>query len=73
MVGIQELEDIKGMDDDTLLKEFEDLIRNGAGPGFLLVRWMRKEILKRMDKKLEKSGCKEMYPDKEAAYDALAH
>ena len=50
VVEIKEYEEIKKMDDFTLLKEFENLISRGAGPDFLMVRWMRKEFLKRMNK-----------------------
>lgn len=38
------------MDNGTLIDVFEDLVRRGAGPGFFKVIWMRREILRRMDK-----------------------
>lgn len=50
VAAIKELEEIKQMDNETLMKEFEDFIRKGAGPSFLKVVWMRKEIIKRMEK-----------------------
>jgi len=47
-VKIREYEEIMEMNNDTLLEEFENDVRKGAGPNFLKVTWMRKEILKRM-------------------------
>lgn len=47
-VKIREYEKIMEMSNDTLIEEFEDDIRKGAGPYFLKITWMRKEILKRM-------------------------
>lgn len=47
---IKEYEEIKQMNDDALLEKFEELIRKGAGKEYLLIKWMRKEILKRMKK-----------------------
>jgi len=47
MLG-KEYEEIMEMNDGTLVEEFETSVRNGAGPDFLKVTWMRKEILKRM-------------------------
>jgi hypothetical protein len=39
---------IISLNNDELLKEFETLIKNGAGNGYIRLLWMRKEILKRM-------------------------
>lgn len=47
-VKIREYEEIMEMSDDTLVEEFENFVRKGAGPDFLKITWMRKEILKRM-------------------------
>lgn len=47
-VKIKEYEEIMEMSNDTLVEEFENSVRKGAGPNFLKVAWMRKEILKRM-------------------------
>ena len=47
-VKIKEYEEIRQMDDETLVKEFEDFVRKGVGSSFIKVIWMRKEILKRM-------------------------
>lgn len=41
---------IAQMDNKTLIDAFEDIIRKGAGPGFLKVIWMKREIMRRMDK-----------------------
>ena len=48
VVKIKDYEEIMEMSNDTLVEEFENTIRKGAGPYFLKVTWMRKEILKRM-------------------------
>jgi len=45
-----EVDKIKQMDNAALIGEFEDLLRKGAGPGFLKVIWMRKEIIRRMNR-----------------------
>ena len=47
-IKIKEYEKIMEMSNDELVEEFENDIRKGAGPYFLKVTWMRKEILKRM-------------------------
>lgn len=47
-VKIKEYEKILEMGNDDLVEEFENDVRKGAGPYFLKVTWMRKEILKRM-------------------------
>lgn len=49
-VMIKGYEEVKRMADEILVKEFEDLIRKGAGPDSLRVRWIRKEILRRLGK-----------------------
>lgn len=41
---------IAQMDNEALIDAFEDIIRKGAGPGFLKVIWMKREIMRRMDK-----------------------
>lgn len=48
VVKIKEYEKIKEMNNEALVEEFENFVRKGAGPDFLKVVWMRKEILKRM-------------------------
>lgn len=47
MVEAKEIED---MDNETLVNEFEQLIRNGAGYGYRRVLFMKKEMLKRMNR-----------------------
>lgn len=47
-VKIKEYEKIMEMNKETLVEEFENFVRKGAGSDFLKVVWMRKEILKRM-------------------------
>lgn len=48
--GLKEAKEIEKMNDETLLEAFEHLIRNGAGPGFRGVVFMKREMLKRMKK-----------------------
>lgn len=38
------------MDNNTLIDEFEELVRRGAGPGLFRVIWMRREIIRRMNR-----------------------
>lgn len=45
---LEEYVKIMHMDEQALVEEFEELIRNGAGPGHIRLVWMRKEILKRI-------------------------
>jgi len=40
---------IIALSNDNLLKEFETLVRNGSGIGYVRLVWMRKEIQKRMN------------------------
>lgn len=42
--------EIEDMTNETLVVEFEHLIRNGAGPGYRRVMFMKKEMLKRMNR-----------------------
>lgn len=48
--GLKEVREIEEMSDGTLVEAFEHLIRNGAGPGFRRVVFMKREMLKRMEK-----------------------
>lgn len=40
--------EIQHLNSEALLKRFEDMVRDGGGPMFVEVVWMRNEILRRM-------------------------
>ena len=46
----KELKKIEQMSNKTLIDEFEDIIRKGAGPGVFKLIWMKREIIRRMDR-----------------------
>jgi hypothetical protein len=48
--ALAEAKEIEDMDNITLVDEFERLIRNGAGHGYRRVVFMKKEMLKRMNR-----------------------
>ena len=54
--GLKEAKEIEEISDETLVDAFEHLIRNGAGPGVRRVEFMKREILKRMEKKEKEEG-----------------
>lgn len=46
----KEVNVIRQMDNEALIDAFEDFVRKGAGPGAFRLIWMRREIMRRMDK-----------------------
>lgn len=48
--ALAEAKEIEDMNNTTLVDEFECLIRNGAGPGYRGVIFMKREMIKRMDR-----------------------
>lgn len=48
--GLAEAKEIEDMSNETLVDEFEHLIRNGAGPGYRRVVFMKREMVRRMDR-----------------------
>lgn len=48
--GIALAKEIGDMSNETLIEEFERLIRNGAGPGYREVVFMKRDMLRRMDR-----------------------
>ena len=46
--GKKEVQRIRELDPTNLLDEFEGLIRNGAGAGYLKLNWYRREIINRI-------------------------
>lgn len=48
--ALKEAEEIKNMNNETLVNEFEQLIRNGAGHGYRRVVFMKKEFMRRLDR-----------------------
>lgn len=50
--ALAEAKDIENMSNETLVDEFEYLIRNGAGPGYRRVVFMKRDMVKRMDRRV---------------------
>lgn len=46
----KECDVIKQMDNETIIDVFEDFVRKGAGPGVFKIIWMRREIMRRLDR-----------------------
>lgn len=46
--GLKEAKEIEDMNDATLVEAFENIMRNGAGPGVRRVVFIKREMLKRM-------------------------
>ncbi len=48
--SLAEAKEIEGMSDEILIEKFEYLIRSGAGPDYRRIVFMRKELLRRINK-----------------------
>ncbi len=48
--SLAEAKEIEGMDDEILIEKFEYLIRRGAGPDYRRIVFMRKELLRRINR-----------------------
>lgn len=48
--ALAEAKEIEDMSNETLVEEFEHLIRNGAGPGYRRVVFMKREMTRRMNR-----------------------
>ena len=46
--GIRSYDDVANMDSETLVKGLVDIIIKGAGPDYIKVVWMKKEIMRRI-------------------------
>lgn len=46
----KEVDVIRQMDNETLIDAFEDLLRKGAGPGVFKLIWVKREIMRRMNR-----------------------
>ncbi len=46
----KEVKVIEQMDNETLIDAFEDLLRKGAGPGVFKLIWVKREIMRRMNR-----------------------
>lgn len=46
--GIRSYDDVENMDSEILVKGFEGIVREGVGPDYVKVVWMRKEIMRRI-------------------------